>query len=295
MARWQMSIRAPTKPSPTSEGRPSFVDRGPRSVKSIFRQTLRGLVIMLDGMNDIDGKVALVTGASRGIGAAIALRLAADGADVVLTYEHNHHRAADIVEQIKNIGRRALSIQADSGDVSAVTAAVDEAAATFGKLDILVNNAGLFRVGAIEDLGPAEFDRTMAVNVRAPYIAARAAARYMVDGGRIVSIGSNMAERAVFPGFALYAMSKTALVGMTKGLARDLGPRQITVNLVHPGPTDTDANPADGPNADSIRGLTALGRYAAPAEIAATVAHLAGDGGRYITGAVINVDGGFTI
>lgn len=135
-------------------------------------------------------------------------------------------------------------------------------------LDILVNNAGVFLVGPAEDLGPAEFDRPMAVNVRAPFIASQAAARYMGDGGRI---GSNVAERTVFPGFSLYAMSKSALVGMTKGLARDLGPRGVTVNLVHLGPTDTDINPADGPDADTIRGLTALGRYASPDDIAATV------------------------
>jgi 3-oxoacyl-[acyl-carrier protein] reductase len=200
-----------------------------------------------------------------------------------------------VVDQIKGAGRRGLAIQADSADVAAVTTAVDTTVATFGRLDILVNNAGVFLVGPLDDLGPAELDRTLAVNVRAPFVASQAAARHMTAGGRIISIGSNMAERAVFPGFTLYALSKTALIGMTKGLARDLGPRGITANLVHPGPTDTDANPADGPNADMIRGFTALDRFAEPGDIAATVAHLAGDGGRYITGAAINVDGGFTV
>ncbi|GLY74418.1 SDR family NAD(P)-dependent oxidoreductase [Actinoallomurus iriomotensis] len=245
-------------------------------------------------MKEIEGKVALVTGGSRGIGAAVALRLAEGGADVALTYERDTVRADAVVDQIKGIGRRGLAIQADSADVAALTAAVDTAVGTFGGLDILVNNAGVFIVGPLDDLGPAELDRTLAVNVRAPFVASQAAARHMTEGGRIISIGSNMAERATFPGFTLYALSKTALVGMTKGLARDLGPRGITANLVHPGPTDTDANPADGPNADAIRGFTALGRYAEPRDIAATVAHLAGDGGRYVTGAVINVDGGFT-
>jgi 3-oxoacyl-[acyl-carrier protein] reductase len=246
-------------------------------------------------MNEINGKVALVTGGSRGIGAAVAVRLAECGADVVLTYERSTERADAVVDRIKGVGRRALAIQADSADVAAVTAAVEEAVEVFGRLDILVNNAGVFLVGPLEDLTPAEFDRTVAVNVRAPFVASRAAARHMTDGGRIVSIGSNMAERTIFPGFTLYALSKTALIGMTKGLARDLGPRGITVNLVHPGPTDTDANPADGPNADTIRGFTALGRYAEPRDIAATVAHLVGEGGRYVTGAAIDVDGGFTV
>ncbi|MFD6998995.1 SDR family NAD(P)-dependent oxidoreductase [Streptomyces mirabilis] len=245
-------------------------------------------------MNRLEGNVALITGGSRGIGAAVALRLAEEGAHLVLTYEKNAERAGEVVEQIKARGPRALAIQADSAVPEALTAAVDEAAATFGRLDILVNNAGVFLVGALEDLGSAEIDRTLAVNVRAPFAASQAAVRHMDQGGRIISIGSNVAERAVLPGLALYSMSKTALVGMTKGLARELGPRGITVNLVHPGPTDTDANPADGPNAEMIVGFTAVGRYAEAAEIAATVAHLASADGAYITGASIHVDGGFT-
>ncbi|MEV4449973.1 SDR family NAD(P)-dependent oxidoreductase [Streptomyces mirabilis] len=245
-------------------------------------------------MNRLEGNVALITGGSRGIGAAVALRLAEEGADLVLTYENNAERAGEVVEQIKARGRRALAVQADSAVPEALTAAVDEAAATFGRLDILVNNAGVFLVGPLQDLGSAEIDRTLAVNVRAPFAASQAAVRHMDQGGRIISIGSNVAERTVFPGLALYSMSKTALVGMTKGLARELGPRGITVNLVHPGPTDTDANPADGPNAEMTAGFTAVGRYAEAAEIAATVAHLASADGAYITGASIHVDGGFT-
>lgn len=250
---------------------------------------------MLVAMNKIEGKTALVTGGSRGIGAAVALKLAQDGADVVLTYERDKESAAVVVDRIEAQGRRGLAVRADSADVAAVAGAVDEAAAAFGSLDVLVNNAGVFLVGPMEDLGSAEFDRTMAVNVRAPFVASQAAARHMGNGGRIVSIGSNVAERTVFPGFSLYAMSKTALIGMTKGLARDLGPRGITVNLVHPGPTDTDANPADGPNAESIRGLTALGHYATPDDIATTVAFLAYADARYITGTTISVDGGFAV
>jgi 3-oxoacyl-[acyl-carrier protein] reductase len=248
---------------------------------------------MLAAMSNSNERVALVTGGSRGIGAAVALRLAAGGADVAFTYERDKDSAAEVVARIEASGRRALAVRADSADVDAVTGAVDEAVAALGGLDVLVNNAGVFLVGPLEDLGPADFDRTMAVNVRAPFVASRAAARHMDGGGRIVNIGSNMAERTAFPGFSLYAMSKTALIGMTKGLARDLGPRGITVNLVHPGPTDTDANPADGPNAGTIRGLTALGHYATPDDIAATVAYLAGPQARYITGTTISVDGGF--
>ncbi|WP_320773584.1 SDR family NAD(P)-dependent oxidoreductase [Streptomyces sp. CRN 30] len=164
----------------------------------------------------------------------------------------------------------------------------------FGRLDILVNNAGVFLVGPLEELGAEAVDRTLAVNVRAPFVASQAAARHMGRGGRIISIGSNVAERAVFPGLALYSMSKTALTGMTKGLARELGPRGITVNLVVPGPTDTETNPADGPTSEMIAGFTAVGRYAEAAEIAGTVAHLASADGSYITGASICVDGGFT-
>ncbi|MGW4156201.1 SDR family NAD(P)-dependent oxidoreductase [Micromonospora chersina] len=242
----------------------------------------------------LDGKVALVTGGSRGIGAAVALRLAREGADVALTYERRADRAAELVEQIKAVGRRALAVPADSADPAAARGAVDRVAGEFGRLDVLVNNAGVFLTGPVTELGPDEVERTIAVNVRAPFVFAQAAVGHLGEGGRIVNIGSNVAERAVFPGLALYSMSKTALLGLTRGLARELGGRGITVNLVNPGPTDTDANPADGPNADAIRGFTALGRYAAPAEIAAVVAFLAGPDGGYVTGATINADGGFT-
>ncbi|MEV4556880.1 SDR family oxidoreductase [Kitasatospora sp. NPDC049285] len=244
-------------------------------------------------MNRLEGRVALITGASRGIGAAIALRLAAEGADVALTYRDSAEQAAALAERIRDGGRRAVAVRADSAVPAELTAAVDEAARTLGRLDVLVNNAGVFPTGPLEQVGLAELDRTLAVNVRAAFVAAQAAVRHMDGGGRIISIGSNVADRAVFPGLALYAMSKAALTGMTKGLARELGPRGITVNVVVPGPTDTDANPADGPNAAAIAGFTALGRYAEAAEIAATVAHLAGPDGGYLTGATIAVDGGF--
>jgi 3-oxoacyl-[acyl-carrier protein] reductase len=245
--------------------------------------------------NALDGKVAFVTGGGRGIGAAVALRLAEEGADVALTFQQNRQRADDMVDQIKAAGRRAVAIQADSADPAAVTGAIDLAVAELGRLDILVNNAGAFDLGALEQLSLEEFERTIAVNVRAPFVACQAAVRHLPAGGRIVNIGSNVAERAVFPGFSLYAMSKTALIGLTKALGRELGPRAITVNLVNPGPTDTELNPADGPNAATVNGFTALGHYATPADVAAAVAFLASPDGRYITGATVNVDGGFTI
>lgn len=232
-------------------------------------------------MGSLEGKAALVTGGSRGIGAAVAEKLTALGAQVAVTYQNTKPD-------------NGLAFQADSADPDAVVAAVEETAAAFGRLDVLVNNAGVFQVAPLEDLGREEFDHTMAVNVRAPFLAARAAARHMREGGRIISIGSNVAVHSPFPGFALYSASKTALIGMTKGLARELGPRGITANIVNPGPTDTDLNPADGPMADTIRGLTALGRYGSPAEIAELVAALAGEAGAYVTGASINADGGFT-
>jgi 3-oxoacyl-[acyl-carrier protein] reductase len=245
--------------------------------------------------NTLDGKVALVTGGGRGIGAAVAMRLAKYGADVALTFQRDQRRAEEVVEQIKSAGRRGIAIPADSADPAAVTAAVDRVAGELGRLDILVNNAGAFLLGPLEQLSLEEFEQTVAVNVRAPFVASQAAVRHMAAGGRIINIGSNIADRAVFPGFALYAMSKTALIGLTKALGRELGPRAITVNLVNPGPTATDLNPVDGPNAETINGFTALGHFAEPADVAAAVGFLASSDGRYVTGATVNVDGGFTI
>jgi 3-oxoacyl-[acyl-carrier protein] reductase len=246
-------------------------------------------------INVLEGKVALVTGGSRGIGAAVAVRLAEDGADVALTYQQSEAKANDVVERIKAVGRRAVAIKADSADPAQVTGAVERTAGELGRLDILVNNAGAFILGPLEELTLDDFDQTVAVNIRAPFVAARAAVEHMSAGGRIINIGSNVAERVVFPGFGLYAMSKTALVGLTKALGRELGGRKITVNVVNPGPTDTDLNPADGPNAEVINGHTALGHFASPDDIAATVAFLAGPRARYITGTIVGIDGGFNI
>lgn len=240
----------------------------------------------------LDGKVALVTGGSRGIGAATALRLAEDGADVVLTYQHNAERAAEVVEQIKNLGRRALAVQADSADAAAVSAAVSAVVAEFGRLDVLVNNAGVGFVGAFTETALEDVDRVLAVNVRGVFAATQAAAGVLGDGGRVITIGSCVTDRVPGPGMALYATSKAAMVGLTKALARELGPRGITVNLVHPGPTDTDMNPADGPYAADQRALTTFDRYGSPSEVAAAVSYLASPASAYVTASTLSVDGG---
>jgi NAD(P)-dependent dehydrogenase (short-subunit alcohol dehydrogenase family) len=243
-------------------------------------------------MTELDGKVALVTGGSRGIGAAIATRLAELGSDVAITYAQSKERADEVVDAIKAQGRRGLAIKADNATAEEVVAAVEAAVGEFGRLDVLVNNAGIFPFGPIEDVSLEEVDRALGIHARATFLASQAAVRHMTDGGRIISIGSNLAERVPFSGVTLYSMSKSALIGFTKGLARDLGERGITVNLVQPGSTDTDMNPADGPTADGQRALSALGHYADPVDIANTVGFLAGVGGRNITGSVLTVDGG---
>ncbi|GAA3387420.1 SDR family oxidoreductase [Cryptosporangium minutisporangium] len=243
-------------------------------------------------MFDLEGKAALVTGGGRGIGAAIALRLAELGADVAITYVSAKDRAEGMVEQIEGYGGRGVAIAADNTDAAAVVAAVERTTAEFGRLDILVNNAGVAAEGVIDDVSLEDVDRVLSIHTRAVYVASQAAVRHMSSGGRIISIGSSLAERVPYPGMALYSMSKSALIGFTKGLARDLGDRGITVNLVHPGSTDTDMNPADGESAELERALIPLGRYGAAADIADAVAFLAGRSGRHITGTAITVDGG---
>jgi 3-oxoacyl-[acyl-carrier protein] reductase len=240
----------------------------------------------------LDGKVALVTGGSRGIGAATALRLAEDGADLAVTYQHNAERAAEVVGRIKALGRRALAIQADSADAGAVSAAVEATVAEFGRLDVLVNNAGVGFVGPLSDTALADVDRVLAVNVRGVFAVTQAAAGHLGEGGRVITIGSCVTDRVPGPGMALYATSKAALVGLTKALARELGPRGITVNLVHPGPTDTDMNPADGPYAADQRALTAFDRYGQASEVASAVSYLAAPASAYVTATTLSVDGG---
>ncbi|KQZ57114.1 MULTISPECIES: 3-oxoacyl-ACP reductase family protein [unclassified Lysobacter] len=245
-------------------------------------------------MTPLAGKVALVTGGSRGIGAAIAQRLARDGADVALTYAASQDRALAVAAAIEAGGRRALAIRADSADPDAVSAAVERTVAEFGRLDILVNNAGIFMYGPFEDESRESFERAIAINVQAPFVAAQAASKHMREGGRIITIGSCLGERVGAPGMTLYSLTKFATVGLSKGLAQDLGARGITANVVQPGPIDTEMNPADGEGADGQRASLPLGRYGEAEDVADLVAHLAGPGGRFITGAAFSVDGGFS-
>jgi len=246
-------------------------------------------------MSDLTGKVALVTGGSRGIGAAIAKRLAAEGAAVALTYVRAADQANEVVKQIEADGGRAIAIQADLADSDAAAQAVEQTARELGRLDVLVNNAGFLTYGPLADVSAEELDRVLAVDVRSVFLAAQAAARHMDDGGRIISIGSCFNGRVPGSNFVLQATAKSALIGLTKGLARELGPLGITAAIVDPGPIDTDMNPADGQTADFQRSLTALGRYGQAEDIAAAVSFLAGPGGRYVTGTTLAVDGGYTV
>jgi 3-oxoacyl-[acyl-carrier protein] reductase len=239
------------------------------------------------------GKVALVTGGSRGIGAAIAARLARDGAAVAITYANAQQKAAEVVAAIEAAGGQALAIRADSADVAAVKRAVAETVRRLGHLDILVNNAGVLVVAPLDAFSLDDFDRMVAVNVRGVFVAIQEASRHMGAGGRIITIGSVNADRVPFQGGGVYAMTKAAVAGLTRGLARDLGPRGITVNNVQPGPVDTDMNPANGPSAESNKGMIALGRYSQGDEIAAMVAYLASPEAGFVTGASLTIDGGY--
>jgi 3-oxoacyl-[acyl-carrier protein] reductase len=239
-------------------------------------------------------KRALVTGGSRGIGAAIVKRLAGDGADVAFTYASSADRANAVSAAAQAMGVQALAIRADSADPGAVVAAVEQTVARLGGIDILVNSAGVLAMGPIEDIKLADFDWTLAVNIRAVFVATQAAVKHMTAGGRIINIGSVNADRVPFTGGSVYAMSKAALVGLVKGLARDLGPRRITVNNIQPGPVDTEMNPATGDFAKLMLSLLALPRYAAATEIASLVAYLCGPDAGYITGASLTIDGGFS-
>ena len=244
-------------------------------------------------MKQLSGKIALVTGGSRGIGAGIVKKLAEEGASVAITYTKSAAKAEAIAAEINAAGGTAIAIAANNNDAAQVTAAVEQTVKTFGGIDILVNNAGIYIGKAFEEHTLEEYDEIMAVNVRAVFVASHAAAKYLPAGGRVITIGSNMGDNAVGPQTTLYTMSKSALQGFTKGLARDLGSKKITVNLVQPGPIDTDMNPADSQLADIMRPRTALGEYGSVEDIAGLVAFLASAQGKYITGTAITIDGGF--
>jgi len=240
------------------------------------------------------GQVALVTGGSRGIGAAIVLRLARDGADVVFSYSNSPDRAEAIAAEVKALGRRTLAVKADQAVAADVERLVKTAHEAFGRLDILVNSAGVFVTGIVGDPAAdlAAFDHQIDVNVKGVATAVRTAAPLLSEGGRIVSIGTTGATRIAFPDVADYVASKAAVAAYTRGWSRDLGARGITVNVVQPGAINTEMNPRDGAFADTLRAMTALGRYGQPEEIAGAVAFLVGPDARYITGAALNVDGG---
>jgi len=238
------------------------------------------------------GKVAVVTGGSRGIGAGIAKRLAADGASVAITYTRGADAAASVVKEIEGEGGRAIAIQADATDAEAVKAAIEETVATFGRLDILVNNAGTAIPKKFEDSTQEELDRVIDINFRGALIATKAALKHIQDNGRIIMIGSCVGERNMTPGLAAYAATKGAVKMFTQGLAREVGDRGITVNNVQPGPIDTELNPASGDWAAPQISNTALHRYGRVSEVAALVAFVAGPEASYITGANLTVDGG---
>lgn len=249
---------------------------------------------MTDNNRKLAGKVALVTGGSRSIGAAIARRLAADGAAVAITYSASPDRAADVVADIEAAGGTAVAIEADAGDPDAVRTAVATTVERLGGLDILVNNAGIAINAPIEEFRFEDYERMLAVNVTGVFVATQEAARRMTTGGRIIHIGSSMTRYAAFPTASVYTLTKGAIAGFNRSLVRDLGPKGITVNTVHPGPTDTDMNPADGPVAAIVGPGMAIGRYGQSSEIASVVAFLASAEAAFVTGADIVADGGLT-
>jgi 3-oxoacyl-[acyl-carrier protein] reductase len=249
---------------------------------------------MTNPNENLSGKTAIVTGGSRSIGAAIAKRLAADGAAVAITYSASPGKAAAVVKDIEAAGGRAIAIHADAGDPAAVRAAVTKTEETFGSIDILVNNAGIALGGPIEDITFEDYERMIAVNVTGVFVATQEAARRMTQGGRIIHIGSSMVRYAAFPTASLYTLTKGAVSGFNRSLVRDLGPKGITVNTVHPGPTDTDMNPDGGPVSKIVGPGMAIGRYGKDFEIASLVAYLASPEAAFVTGADIAADGGFT-
>jgi 3-oxoacyl-[acyl-carrier protein] reductase len=243
-------------------------------------------------MSKLNNKVALVTGGSRGIGAGIAKRLAADGANVAITYTKGADAAQAVVKEIESTGRKAIAIQADAADAAAVKAAVEKTVATLGRLDVLVNNAGTAIPKTFEETTLEEMDRVIDINIRGVFVATQAALKHMKDGGRVITIGSCVGERMMTPGLVPYSATKGAVKMFTQGLSREVGGRGITVNNVQPGPIDTDLNPAAGDWAEPQVAATALKRYGHVDEVAALVSFVAGPEASYITGANLTVDGG---
>jgi 3-oxoacyl-[acyl-carrier protein] reductase len=243
-------------------------------------------------MNKLEGKIALITGGSRGIGAAIAKRLAADGANVAITYTKGADAAASVVKEIERVGRKAIAIQADAADAEAVKAAVEKTVATFGRLDVLVNNAGTAIPKTFEETTLEEMDRVIDINIRGTFVATQAALKHMKNGGRIIMIGSSVGERMMTPGLVPYSATKGAVKMFAQGLSREVGNRGITVNNIQPGPIDTDLNPAAGDWAAPQKAATALNRYGSVDDVAALVAFVVGPEASYITGANLTVDGG---
>jgi 3-oxoacyl-[acyl-carrier protein] reductase len=243
-------------------------------------------------MSKLANKVALVTGGSRGIGAAIAKRLAADGASVAITYAKDASAASAVVKAIELAGGKAVAIQADAANAEAVQSAVEKAVATLGRLDVLVNNAGTAIPKKFEETTLEELDRVIDINIRGVFVATQAALKHMNSGGRIVMIGSCVGERMMTPGLVPYSATKGAVKMFTQGLSREVGSRGITVNNIQPGPIDTDLNPAAGDWAEPQKAATALNRYGQVDEVAALVAFVAGPESSYITGANLTVDGG---
>lgn len=239
------------------------------------------------------GKTALVTGASRGIGAGIVHRLAADGAAVAFTYSSSPGRAKELVDAVIAAGGKAVAITADATDPAAIKRGVAEASESLGGLDILVNNAGTAIMAEIGAYGDDAFEKILSINVRSAFYTVREAVAHLRDGGRIIFIGSVNSDSMPFAGGSVYALTKGAIASFTRGLARDLGPRRITVNNIQPGPINTEMNPADGPASETLKGLMALKRYGSTEEIAGLVSYLASDEAAFITGAGIKIDGGF--
>jgi 3-oxoacyl-[acyl-carrier protein] reductase len=240
----------------------------------------------------LEGKIALITGGSRGIGAAIAKRLAAEGANVAITYTKGAEAAAAVVKEIERAGGKALAIQADATEAKAVNAAIEKTVATFGRIDILVNNAGTAVAKTFEETTLEEMDHMIALNLRGTFVATQGALKHMKHGGRIIMIGSCVGERMMTPGLVAYSATKGAVKMFTQALSREVGGRGITVNNIQPGPIDTDLNPAASEWAVPQKAHTALDRFGTVDEVAALVAFIAGPDASYITGANLTVDGG---